>query len=176
MSNRDMGCGGIMANGMQQPQQPMQQPQEDISPEEQQELTSYFEDMMINDWISKEKSLSFSADAGDSRYDALDNSGKGEINNDVFNYYNALYTSIIVEDQNTPNITFENFVLMHNPETDFKSDLLNFSLGSKETDATVWQDTFEYNTELHKKAALEGYKHNIMMMGAAGAEGAGGQP
>ena len=56
---------------------------------------------------------------------------------------------------------------MHNPEKDFKVDLLDFSLGSKQTDATVWQDMFNTNTQLHKKAAIEGYKYNLMMMGAA---------
>jgi hypothetical protein len=161
-----MGSGGIMANGMNPPQQ--QQPmQEDITPEEQKELTQYFEDMMVNDWIKNEKGLDFSANEGDTKYDALNRDSKDRMNHDIFNYYNDKYTKSIVENEHSPNITFENFVLMHNPEGEFKVDLLNFSLGSKKTDATVWQDSFNTNTELHKKAALEGYKYNLMMMGAA---------
>ena len=158
-----------MANGMKPPQ-PGQQPQQmeqDITPEQQQELTQYFEDMMINDWIKNEKGLNFSANDGDTSYDSLNRESKDRINHDVFNYYNNIYTTMIAEDEHAPNITFENFVLLHNPEKDFKVDLLDFNLGTKKTDATVWQNEFDTNTQLHKKAALDGYKYNLMMMGAA---------
>ena len=80
-----------MANGMKPPQ-PGQQPQQmeqDITPEQQQELTQYFEDMMINDWIKNEKGLNFSANDGDTSYDSLNRESKDRINHDVFNYYNV---------------------------------------------------------------------------------------
>ena len=140
---------------------------EDITPEQQKELTSYFEDMMINDWIKSEKALTFAADAGNTPYDSLTASDQDALNEQVFNFYNQIYTDMIVEDQNSPNITFENFVLLYNPEKDFKSDLLNFSLGSKESDATVWQDSFGTNTDLHKASALKGYQNSLVEMGAA---------
>ena len=164
MSFRDMGSGVIMANGQNQNQM---QGQQDVSPQEQEKLTEHFENMIINDWIQKEQKLSFDVDDIDSPYANYTTSKKHSLDQEAFKYYNDLYMENITSVENGPQITFENFVLLWNPEKDFKYDLLNFSMGSKETPATIWQGEYNSNTDLYKKSAIEGYKINLIELGAA---------
>ena len=159
MSDWDMGSGEIMANE----QMGGPPPEQETDPQEK----KYLEDMIINDFISKEMAFtSFMNDADNEiAYNKLSPNKKHDQDHKAFTYYNNLYVKEIANIDNAPNLTLENFILLHNPSMEFRNDLTDFSLGTKNTDASDWEEVYNNDLELHKKSAITGYKNTLMAMG-----------
>ena len=169
-----MGAGDIMANGQMNgappaggpPQQapPMGGPSEQAPDQNMQGPT---EDMIINEFISRDMAFTTFMNEVDSSipYNTLSNRERQDHDLKSFKFYNDKYVEQIVNDENAPQLTIENFILMHNPAFEFRNDLIDFNLGSKNTSATDWEGVYKGDTELHKKSAIEGYKKTLLAMG-----------
>ncbi len=77
------------------------------------------------------------------------------------------YVERYTNNENAPNITFENFVLLHNPSLDFRHELTDWSNKETGTPATDWEQIYNSDLELHKKSAIAGYKNALLAMGDA---------
>ena len=157
-----------MANGPMSQQGMNPNQQNNVSPEQQDEMQGYLEDMILNDFVQKDMAFENMFNQFDSsiKYNNLSDSDKHAYNQKAFTYYNKNYVDKVANKDGSPSIKLENFILMWNPGKDFQSDLTNFSLGTKETDATDFVDIFNSDIELHRRAAIEGYKQTLMTMDA----------
>ena len=157
MSNRDMGTGEIME------QIPPGSPGQGVQEGQGEPSQSDIEDMIINDFISQDMAFTSFMNEADSSipYNNLSANTKAEQDHKAFTYYNNIYVETIANQEDAPNITFENFILLHNPLFEFRKDLTDFSLGSKDTDATDWESIYKGDLELHKKSAINGYKNTL---------------
>ena len=166
MSNRDMGPGEIMENGQMGGVPPQQNAQGQQNPQDDSEAQGNVEDMIINDFISQDMAFTTWMNEVDDSipYNRLTVDTKANQDHKAFTYYNNLYVETIVDQDGAPNITLENFILLHNPSFEFRRDLTDFSLGSTDTDATDWESIYKNDLELHKKSAIKGYQNTLLAM------------
>ena len=147
-----MGAGDIMANGQMNGGPPsggppQQAPPMGGAPQQQapnEEMQGPTEDMIINEFISRDMAFTTFMNEVDSSipYNTMNAQQKQDYDLKSFKFYNDKYVEQIVDDENAPQLTVENFILMHNPSFEFRKDLLDFSLGSKNTTACDWEGIY----------------------------------
>ena len=172
MPNRRMGAGEIMEpmeNGPQG-QAPGISGEGAATEGANEAMQGQLEDMIINDFISEDLAFTTFMNEIDNSipYNSLNEDKRDTYDQKAFNFYNDKYVNEIVNNDSSANITLENFILMHNPSLEFRSDLTDFSLGSKNTFATDWEKIYKSDLELHKKSAIKGYQAAILAEGATG--------
>lgn len=135
----------------------------------EEELQQQFatEDLIINDFISKDMAFSTVFNDFDQsiKYNTLHKDDMNAQDQKAFNFYNERYLEHMNGTQ-AVKLTFENFILADNPRDDFQDDLTNLSLGNTNTPAYEFEKLYNGDIQLHKKSALKGYKTSLLNIGA----------
>ena len=125
--------------------------------------SDFIEDSLINSFIEKEIEININ-DGMYSEYASSNVEQKAQIEMEAFKYFNDMYTAKGKDSPRMQNIRFENFVKICNPERDFLSDLRKGD-PDKSAPASVWNDKFNQDVGMYRKAAIEGYKRALENLG-----------
>ena len=125
--------------------------------------TDFIEDSLINSFIEREVEININ-DGTYSEYASANVEDKAKIEMEAFKYFNDKYNAKGQDSPRIQNIRFENFVKICNPERDFLSALRKGD-PDKNNPASVWNDKFNQDVGMYRKAAIEGYKRALENLG-----------